>query len=157
MTSTRHKVLIRRVRPEEAEELNELIMRAKGHWGYDQSFLEACRPHLILSSEEIERDPVYCAEVEGTVAGISHFRVLSDAEIDLDHLFVEPSLIGQGIGGLLWRHGVAFARSMGAKALLFEADPHTRPFYEHMGAVIVGENISTIIAGRRIPRMRYEL
>jgi hypothetical protein len=29
--------------------------------------------------------------------------------------------------------------------------------YEHMGAVVVGENISTIIAGRRTPRMQISV
>jgi GNAT superfamily N-acetyltransferase len=156
MTSTRLEPLVRRARSDEAEALNELIMRAKAYWGYDQPFLDACRPLLILQLEEIERDYVYCAEVAGTLAGISHFKVLSDAEIDFDHLFVEPAFIGQGIGALLWRHAVNVARSIDAKALVFGADPHARPFYEHMGAVVVGESISTIIAGRRLPRMRYE-
>lgn len=83
--------------------------------------------------------------------------MVSDAETDLDHLFVEPTFIGHGMGGILWRHAVALARSMGATALVFGADPHAQPFYEHLGAVVVGENLSTIIPGRRTPRMRYAL
>lgn len=153
---TRLEALIRRARPHEAEALNELIMHAKGYWGYDQAFLEACRPHLILHPEVIERDPTYCAMVGDKMVGVSHLIVLSGAEINLDHLFVEPTFIGQGIGGLLWHHAVALARSMGARALIFGADPHARPFYEHMGAVVVGEDISTIFPGRRTPSMRYE-
>lgn len=137
MTATRLKALVRRARPDEAEALNELIMRAKSYWGYDQAFLEACRPHLLLTPEAIEQHPVYCAEVGGVVAGVLHLIVVSDAEIDLDHLFVEPTFIGHGIGGILWRHALALARSMGATSLVFGVDPHAQPFYEHMGAVVV--------------------
>lgn len=123
----RSEALIRRAQPDEVEVLNTLIMLSKSHWGYDQSFLEAWRPHLILTCEAIERNYVYCAEARGTIAGLSHFAVVSDAEIYLDHLFIEPAFIGQGIGGLLWRHAVEQARAMGAKALVFEADPYARP------------------------------
>ena len=157
MTSISSEVLIRNARPDETITLNELIMRSKSYWGYDQSFLEACRPLLILKPEDIEHNFVYCAEIDGTVVGISHFKMLNDTEIDFDHLFVEPTSIGQGIGRLLWQHAVNQARLMGAKALVFGADPHALLFYEHMGAIIVGENISTIIAGRKTPRMRYEI
>jgi GNAT superfamily N-acetyltransferase len=151
------EVIIRRARPDEAETLTELIMRSKAHWGYDQAFLDACRPLLALTPETIERDPVYCAEVEGGLAGVSHLIELSDAEVDLDHLFVEPMFIGEGVGALLWRHAAGVAASMGATAIIFGADPNARPFYERMGAVVVGETASAIVPGRTTPRMRYEL
>lgn len=157
MTSTRRKALVRRARPDEADALNELIVRSKSYWGYDQPFVEAYRSFLSLTLEAIKHSPVYCAEVESTIAGISHFTVASETEIELDHLFVEPTFVGQGIGELLWQHAVDLARSMGAKALVFDTDPHARPFYEHMGAAVVGDHLSTVIAGLRIPRMRYEL
>lgn len=153
---TRHEVSIRCARLNEVEALNELIMRSKSYWGYDRSFLEACRPHLLLSPEALEHDPVYCAEVGDVIAGVSHLIVVSEEEICLDHLFVEPAFIGQGIGTLLWRHAVEQARRWGAKALVFGADPHARPFYERMGAIVVGEDLSTILPGRRTPCMRYE-
>ena len=156
MTSTRLEVRIRRARPEEADALTALIMRAKGYWGYDQPFLELSRPTLTLKSESIERDPVYCAEVGDTIAGVSYLRRLNEAEVSLEDLFVDPAFIGQGIGGLLWRHAVDLAKSMGATSLVFEADPHARPFYEHMGAIVEGYNHSTVIAGRMLPRMRYK-
>jgi GNAT superfamily N-acetyltransferase len=156
MISTRRDVRIRRALPEEAEALTALIRRAKSYWGYDQSFLEACRPILTLKPESIEHDPVYCAEIGNMVIGVSHLKRMDEVTVCLDDLFVEPALIGQGIGGLLWRHAVEMAKTMGATSLVFDADPHARPFYEHMGAVVEGYNLSTIVPGRKTPRMRYE-
>lgn len=146
---------IRQARPEEAASLTALILRAKSYWGYDQPFLEACRPVLTLKPESIEHDPVYCAQIENTVIGVSHLKRVDEVTVCLDDLFVEPAFIGQGIGGLLWRHAVEMAKAMGATSLVFGADPHARPFYEHMGAVVEGYNQSTIVPGRSIPRMRY--
>src|SRR5579883_474666 len=156
MASTKLEVRIRRARPDEADTLTALIVRAKSYWGYDQSFIEACRPLLTLTSESIERDPVYCAEVGETVVGVNHLKWLNEQEVCLEDLFVEPAFIGQGIGRLLWHHAVGLARTMGAGSLVLEADPHARPFYEHMGAVVEGHTVSTKIPGRSIPHMRYE-
>lgn len=157
MTATKREVRIRRAQPEEADALTALIMRAKGYWGYDQSFLELSRPVLTLTSESIERDPVHCAEVGDAIAGVSHLQRVNEAEVCLVALFVDPAFIGQGIGGLLWRHAVDLAKSMGATSLVFDADPHARPFYEHMGAIVEGYTPSEVLAERMLPLMRYEL
>jgi len=157
MMTTRDETLVRRAQPHEAEALNELILRSKGFWGYDPSFVEAYRSFLSLSPEAIEHTPIYCAEVGSRLAGVLRLTVLNEMEIELDLLFVEPTFIGQGIGTLLWRHAIDLARSMGAKTLMFDADPHARPFYERMGAVVINDHLSTVITGLRIPRMRYAL
>lgn len=103
---------IRRARPEEAERLTALIRRSKAHWGYDAALLDAWRPDLTLDRETIARDPVYCAEdtESGIVLGVSHFYGLNTKEVYLDHLFVEPASIGQGVRSALWRHAIARVR-----------------------------------------------
>jgi GNAT superfamily N-acetyltransferase len=149
--------LVRRARPDEAEALNAIIVRSKGYWGYEPGILEVYRSFLCLSPDDIEHNPVYCAEIGGTLVGISHVNWVAEAEIELFHLFVDPVVIGQGIGRLLWHHAVALARAMGATALVFDSDPHARSFYEHVGAVVTAEHNSTVVAGLMIPRLRYEL
>src|SRR5260370_12949704 len=116
MMTTRDETLVRRAQPHEAEALNELILRSKGFWGYDPSFVEAYRSFLSLSPEAIEHNPVYCAQVGDTIAGVLHFKKVGNAEIELSHLFVEPVFIGQGIGKLLWQHASDRARTLGANA-----------------------------------------
>lgn len=152
-------VTIRRARPDEADALSSLIQRSKAHWGYDPALLEAWRPDLTLDPATIAESPVYCAEdaLTGAITGVSHFYPLNDEEDYLDHLFVEPAAIGRGVGAALWRHAVSWAASRGAHAIVVVADPNAQPFYERMGAVVVGWDESAITPGRRLPRMRYEL
>lgn len=135
--------------------LSALILRAKGHWGYDQSFLELARPVLALTSENIECNAVYCAEVGDTLAGVIQLQQLDEVEAYLDDLFIEPAFIGQGLGGLLWRYAVDLAKSMGTTSLTLDADPNAQPFYEHMGAIVEGYNPSTIRPAQLLPHMRY--
>jgi GNAT superfamily N-acetyltransferase len=153
----RQVVVIRRARPEEAETLSGLMRRSKAHWGYDQAFMEVNQALLTITAEAIKRDTVYIAEVGDRVAGMSHLAQLEGDEALLDDLFVEPEHIGTGVGAALWRHAAGLAREWGARAIVLDADPNARPFYERMGAVITGETASTTMPGRTMPRMRYEL
>lgn len=152
-------VTIRRARPSEADALNDLIMRSKAHWGYDPALLEAWRPDLMLDPATIAERSVYCAEdtLTGALIGVSHLYQLNDEEVSLEHLFVEPDAIGKGVGAALWRHAVSWAASREAHAIIVVADPNARPFYERMGAVVVGWDESAIVPGRRLPLMRYDL
>jgi GNAT superfamily N-acetyltransferase len=97
-----------------------------------------------------------CISTHQTLKHVSHLKKFDEMTVYLDDLFVEPAFIGRGIGGLLWRHAVDLAKTIGAKSLVFGADPHARPFYEHVGAVVEGYNLSTIVPGRKTPRMRYQ-
>jgi GNAT superfamily N-acetyltransferase len=148
---------IRRANPGEAEALSALIMRSKAHWGYSQQQLDGWRSALTISAETIARDPVYCAEADGRLAGVMHLKLLGATEALLDDLFVEPAFIGAGVGAALWRQAVAVAREHGATGIVLDADRHAIPFYQHMGAELVGDLARTDALGISTPRMRYVL
>lgn len=153
------RLRIRSARADEAELLTALIMRSKAYWGYESELLEGWRSDLTLDQEMIAHDSVYCAEdVEsGVVAGVLRLYRQRDGTAYLDHLFVEPAYIGEGVGAQLWRHAVEWAAAQGALALTFSADPNARLFYERMGAVVVDWQESSIVPGRLLPQMRYDL
>lgn len=148
---------IRRANPGEAETLSALIMRSKAHWGYSQQQLDGWRSALTISAETIARDPVYCAEADGRLAGVMHLKLLDATDVLLDDLFVEPAFIGAGVGAALWRRAVAVAREHGATALVLDADRHAIPFYQYMGAELVDDLARADAAGISTPRMRYAL
>lgn len=149
---------IRRALPEEAPLLGELALRSKGHWGYDATFLETCRDDLALSPLEVESSPVYVSlDSAGSITG--YYRLISqDQDVaELDALFVEPAVIGQGVGRRLWEHALDMARSLGFNSLEFQSDPHAERFYLAMGAVRRGESESTVTPSRMLPLMGYSL
>ena len=69
-------------------------------------------------------------------------------------LFVEPAVMGHGVGRALWTHALRRARVLRWPELLVEADPHALGFYEAMGATVVGERPSTVVPGRVLPLLR---
>ena len=153
------RLRIRAARSEEAEALTELIMRSKAYWGYETALLDAWRTDLTVTPEFIMSHYTFCAEdtESGAVLGVASVFPPNDDEVYLEHLFVEPAAMGRGVGSALWRHAAAWAEEQGAQAITLGADPNAQPFYEHMGAVVVGWLDSDIVLGRRQPEMRYEL
>lgn len=84
------------------------------------------------------------AEVDGTVAGFA--VVLDEGEtVELDGLFVEPELMGHGIGRALVARAIADARRAGATRMHVISGPESAPFYQRCGFAEVGR-VQTLLA-----------
>lgn len=147
---------VRRALPQEADALTTLAHRSKAHWGYEPAMLARFVEEIGVTRAEIEQDEVWVVEdVRGRPLGFC--RLVPGDPAVLEDLWVEPEEIGRGRGADLWDVAVDLARSQGATALELDADPNAVGFYERMGARRVGETPSSIIPGRSLPRMRFEL
>ena len=153
-------VALRPARPDEADALTHLMVRAKASHGYDAETMRLFAPSLVLTPGHIARDWVLVASAgdDGAVLGFAHVERRDDPAVAwLEDLFVDPDAQGRGVGTLLWRAALDHARALGAAELRFDADPHATAFYERLGADVVGETHSTLIPGRTLPLMRYRL
>ncbi len=147
---------IRRARPGEAPALTELALRSKAHWAYDAEFMKIMRRVLKITEEEIRAHHVLVHETDGAVDGVGALARFDD-EWEVEHLWVEPSAIGRGIGKRLLEALLAKAARLGAGRVLVEADPHAEPFYARRGGVRVGERASGMIHGRALPVLAIQL
>ncbi len=138
---------IRRARPDERELLSGLAVSSKRVWGYDDDFIAATQDDLIVTLGHIENNDCFVAEQDSEIVG---FYTVSDG--DLDHFFVTPNRLRQGIGRTLFQHAAGRDPS---RPLRIVADPSAAPFYERMGAKKVGDEESPFIAGRKLPVLEY--
>lgn len=156
---------ITRLSPTEARSLASalvaLAVRSKASWGYDQPFMAAFERSMdettTRSVEAAGSDvTILVAYDEGDLVG---FAVVADERRRawLEDLWVEPARFRRGIGRALWEAAVDDARRISATTLELEADPSAVPFYERMGARIVGQRPSTLADGRMLPIMRFEV
>lgn len=149
-----HKNLtIREVDKSEADSLSNLAMRSKTHWGYSKDFMAACRQELLVTPAKIEniKYSFALAEKHGKVVGFYALEKLPDNNYELEALFVEPSLIGSGIGTALIQHAMNIAEANGGRTLHIQSDSNTEKFYQAMGGVHTGERESASIPGRFLP------
>jgi GNAT superfamily N-acetyltransferase len=123
-----------------------------GHWGYDADFLAACRQELTVESEQCDGIRVTVAERAHDLLG--YYRLAgSPPRGELAHLFVDPRMIGQGIGRLLLDDALSRARTLAMEWLMINADPNAEVFYLHANAVLVGTVPSRSAPGRVLPRL----
>ena len=154
MTATGNRALpVVDGRPDEAAALSALALRSKGHWGYDATFLEACRQELTLTGDQAAAARVVRA-ADGTARG---FHVLGPDGSEkpgggeLLMLFVDPPSIGSGVGGALLDDAIRYAARLGWSALRVESDPGAEAFYVAHGARRVGTVPSGSVPGRELP------
>jgi GNAT superfamily N-acetyltransferase len=147
---------IRRARPEEAATLRELAHRSKAHWPYSAEFLAAVEPLLQLDASDVLAHEVWVLELRGSAVGW-HRVTLHGERAELEDLWLEPALIGSGLGRMLFEHAVSVATMHGAGRLEWDAEPYAEGFYRAMGGEEIGRSPSAAEAGRTLPRMRLEL
>lgn len=145
---------LRAARPDEADFLSDLAMRAKGYWGYDADFLRDCQGALAVYPDEVVSRRVTVAEADGSVVGF--YALAGEPPTgELSLMFVDPGHIRSGIGRRLWAHAVDTARSVGLTSIAIEADPFAEAFYSTMGAVRTGFVPSHVRAGRKLPHLMF--
>ncbi len=148
---------IRRAHPAEAGALSALALRAKAHWGYDADFLAACRDDLTLTADDIATSTVFIIDGEDSPLGFYRLLHRDVGVAELDALFVEPGAMGRGVGKRLWRHAVATTAELGCSEIVLQSDPQAEGFYLAMGAQRAGESESTVMPGRMLPLMRFQI
>ncbi|MFI0817832.1 GNAT family N-acetyltransferase [Streptomyces sp. NPDC021098] len=141
---------LRAGREEEAGALTELALRSKGHWGYDEEFLTACRAELTMREGELTARRTTVAEEDGRVLGFATLEGTAPQGW-VGMLFVDPPAIGLGVGRLLYGHVLRTAGRLGFTRLTIDADPYAEPFYLAMGARRIGAAPSGSIPGRMLP------
>ena len=146
-----------RADPASAPALSALARAAKAHWGYPMSWLEQWRDQLTITPEFISAEETYAAEVEGRIVGF-HALLATEQSMRLEHLWVLPQWMGQGIGRRLFEHAAARAAARGATCLTIESDPHAEAFYLRMGAMRVA-SIPSALDGvaRKLPVLTFAL
>lgn len=148
---------ILRALPTHAARLSQIAIAAKSYWVYPARWIELWHNQLTISPVYINANEVWAAEVDTTILG---FYALTGAppKLKLDHLWVMPVAIGQGIGGALMQDAITRASTMGADLIEVEADPNAVGFYAKMGAEAVGE-VGYVLEGQRraLPLLQIKL
>ena len=145
---------IRRARPDEAAVLTGIAHAAKRHWGYPENWIQHWKDDLTITAEFIEQNEVFVALVEEEIAGCCAIVNLESAA-ELEHMWIRPDHMGQGVGRALFDHAREKAADLQVPELELSADPHAEGFYRHLGATRIGEVQADMEGQSRVlPRMK---
>jgi len=158
------KIMIKRARPEDAHTLTRLSFASKAYWQYPQAYFEIWEKELTISPDYIQKNDVYVYDTNDGILGYySMVHLSDDIEVAgiaiskgywLEHMFVAPGNIGNGIGTELFNHMKKQCIVKDIRTVGILADPNARGFYERMGCAYMGEYPSTIEA-RTTPFLQY--
>lgn len=131
-------ISIRSARVGEQTALEGLQTRASLNNPGDREAILAHPEAISLPMSQLADGHVYVAEAGGSVRGFAAVLLRDDRDVDLDGLFVEPSIWRQGVGRKLVDHCARVADAIGANALHVVGNPHAETFYLACGFVQVG-------------------
>jgi GNAT superfamily N-acetyltransferase len=147
---------IHRAKPEDAAALTEIAFAAKRHWGYPEHWIQRWKDVLTIRSEFITRNETYVADLDGQTVGF-YALVNGNDRVSLEHLWVIPGAMRQGVGRALFHHAVQRAKALRVEAIEIESDPNAEKFYEKMGARRVSVNVTELEGhSRSLPVFIYD-
>ena len=157
---------IRSARGSDSEQLTQISFASKRHWQYPDSYLDVWREELTITPTYIEENLVYVAERRGNTIG---YYSLVDVDAAfwagqtyieegawLEHMFIEPSHIGKGIGTLLMKHAEQVCSDRNIFTVRILADPNAKGFYEKSGAIFV-RDVPSNIEGRTVAYFKWQI
>ncbi|KZK96382.1 acetyltransferase [Pseudovibrio sp. Ad5] len=145
-----------RARAQHISEMNEVILSAKGHWGYSQEMMDVWLPDLIVDAVVLANRHFWVLEAEGRIVGVFSISVDAEQRSELEDFWVSPQLMGRGAGRIMFGFIQNWLQDQQLPELVIVSDPHAKGFYERMGAEEIGFQPS-LPAGRKLPVMRYVL
>jgi N-acetylglutamate synthase-like GNAT family acetyltransferase len=148
--------MIRQAKTSESGLLSNFTVTSKAFWGYDEEFLEKCRPHLIVSEEYIAKWPVRVLEIEDEILGYYSLKVIN-GENRLDNLWISPKYIRQGHGSTLFNDSVKTARKLNWDFLRIATDKYAVNFYEKLGFINIGKVQSRLGGDIFLIHMEYKI
>lgn len=147
---------IRQAIPQEAATLTQIALDAKRHWGYPDHWIQLWLSDLTITSDFISDNPVFVAESDDEILGF-YALVLHDGKAELEHMWVAPAHIGEGVGKELFVDAMRRAAGENVSVVEIAADPNAEGFYQRMGAQRIGELVSEIEGESRVlPRLTID-
>lgn len=149
-------LILRPAQPDEAGSLSALALRSKAYWGYSAAQIELWREELAITAQTFTQARIVVASHADRVLG---FYVLNlHPEVSrLEHLWVDPAAIGQGVGKRLFQDASLHLQHSGLPFMEIEADPNALGFYQAQGARHIGDEPAPIAGepGRTLPQLRW--
>lgn len=130
--------------------LSELAYRSKSYWNYPKEWLDSWIPELTIKRADILDNQTFVLKVKNEIAG---FAVIVDRldYLEIDHFWLLPEFIGQGLGSLLMKYLICDLSPL-TKPIAALTDPNAEHFYAKHGFEVI-EHQSSSIPGRTLPWM----
>lgn len=142
----------------DAKSLSRISKASKAYWGYPAAWLELWRNDLEVTAAYLTQHPTFVLQntVNSTYTG---FCIISEEHTHtlwIEHLWVLPEYIGQGLGSALLNTALQTCVQPGHRLVKVIADPNAAAFYASKGFITVDYHPSQP-GDRKLPVMEKSL
>lgn len=122
---------------EEIPRINAIIAASKSIWKYDERYLKAAIPLLLINKDWISQHAGYSL-YEDDLEGFMGIEAIDD-HWHLEHLWIAPNSMRKGLGRKAIDYARELARNAGIQEIYLFPDPPAEGFYEKLGAIYTGK------------------
>ena len=138
-------------------DLNKIMRRSKGFWGYSESYLDEFMQRLPVTENCIKNYDMYCVYIDGILGAFYGFKKNDEDQDELDFFFLDAPYIGKGLGRELWKFSLISAKELKIKTFVIASEPHAEKFYLKMGCKKIGVRPPPIVSMPDIPLLIYSI
>lgn len=128
------KTAISRADPHDWKLLTNIIFLSKQLFSPSYTDFQKFMHHFTISEDEIRTSPFYKLSTNNMVFGFYSIRRFEHQFVKVEHFYVHPEFIGQGVGTKLMQNLL----TVHYKKLFLEAEPSSTPFFQKHGFQPVG-------------------
>ncbi len=159
-------IVIRRACLSDSAILTDISFAAKRYWKYPESYYNIWKDELTIDENYILKNIVYIATVKDVPAG--YYSIVENRQditvgpvfvgkgFWMEHIFISPQYMFQGIGSQLINHMKSLCADMQIDRIKIFVDPNAAGFYEKAGAKFKYMSESSI-EGREIPVFEMDI
>lgn len=139
----------------DASRLTNLTIRSKAYWNYSPQQIEEWREDLTITESDLLQQQIFmlvdCKELKGFYA----YNHISDSDVKLNYLFIDPQFIGKGLGRILMNDFLQRIGQTQYERVVLDADPNAELFYKKLGFQVIGQ-LKSSIKDRYLPIMELK-
>lgn len=119
----------------DAENLSRISKASKAYWGYPVEWLELWRADLEVTPDYLARHHSFVLQnkADSTYLGFCILSEEGDHTLWIEHLWILPDYIGQGLGSVLLNTALNACIQTGHRSAKVIADPNAAAFYGAQG------------------------
>lgn len=136
--------------------INEVMRLSKGHWGYDQNFMDKFLYYLGLTPEYLFMSSTRLLFLGDDLIGF-YSLMPKKTGLELDHFFIHPQFMRSGWGMKLWKDCCKTVKELNVREFSLWSDPHAEQFYIKLGCKKVGKAKSDLLPNRYLSVYQYKI
>ena len=130
--------------------LSQISVASKMHWGYPKEWWAHWQEDLTVTEKSLQENTIHKLVFADSIIGFCAIAAMENY-YEINHLWLLPSYIGQGLGKVLLEESLK--RSIKQSALVkVIADPNAAAFYAKRGFQAI-DQIESYPKGRFLPVM----